>query len=120
MPKRPRQSHIPKQQPVRRKIRRPNGQSPALEPAYAEEPVLAGVPAGAGAISAGETARSEPRPGRRMEMVRQMRETTAPLRTLPGQLPTYGREYLVSELRTIGIITASLLSLIIVLAFVLR
>jgi hypothetical protein len=117
MPKKPRQSHVPKQQVARRKVRRPNVQSSAvMAPAYVEEPF---VDSGEGEQVIESSTPVAPRPSRRLELVRQSRESV-PLRSLPGQLPTYDRAYLVSELRTISIVTASLLALIIVLAIVLR
>jgi hypothetical protein len=60
-----------------------------------------------------------PRAGRRLEQVTRTRDQLT-TRIVPGQLPTFERSYLVSELRRIAIISTSLLALIIVLTFVLR
>jgi hypothetical protein len=118
MPKKPRQSHIPKQV-TRRKARRPNVPAAVIEPAYApEEAAYVEVDGSVVHTPAPVATAAEPR-RRRLELVRQSREAM-PLRSLPGQLPTYDRAYLVSELRTIGVITTALLALIIVLAIVLR
>jgi hypothetical protein len=57
--------------------------------------------------------------GRRLELVTRDREQTV-VRVIPGQLPTFERSYLISELRRIGMISGSLLALIIVLTVLLR
>lgn len=59
--------------------------------------------------------------GRRLEQLRRssVGEHAGP-RVIAGQLPTFERSYLVSELRRIAITSGLLLTLIIVLAFVLR
>jgi hypothetical protein len=59
------------------------------------------------------------RPRRRLEQV-QRSQDTLPLRMLPGQLPTFEHAYLVRELRTIGLISTTLLGVIILLTFLLR
>ena len=58
---------------------------------------------------------------RRLEAVRTPSEVaTTTYRAAPGQLPTFDRHYLMRELWQIGIISGSLLLLIIVLAVILR
>jgi hypothetical protein len=84
-----------------------------------EEPAYVAVESGAEALTPEPAPTVARRPQRRLDLVRQTRESV-PLRSLPGQLPTYNRAYLVSELRTIGLVTASLLATIILLAVVLR
>ncbi len=116
MPKKSRHAHVPKQQAARRKTRRsaaPGAPAAPLpeEPAFAEPPI-AEVP--------GYTANVVgTRPLRRLELLRASREPTA-VRVVPGQLPTFEREYLVGELRRIALTASSLLAVIVVLAIVLR
>jgi hypothetical protein len=64
-------------------------------------------------------ASTAPRQRRRLESLARDRETSA-VRIVPGQLPTFERSYLVHELRNIAITAGILLTLIIVLAIVLR
>jgi hypothetical protein len=115
MAKKPRQAHIPKQAVTRRKPRRPATPAVAREPApvFADEPLLDIAPA------MGQ-APVDTRPRTRLEALRQSRETVTTMRVVPGQLPTFERAYLVSELRRIGVISTALLGLIIVLTILLR
>jgi hypothetical protein len=83
-----------------------------VESAFAGEPVFAPPPVQAAPVSAQPVAR------RRLDMVQQRRE--AVVRTVPGQLPTFERGYLVSELRQIGITSGALFAFIVVLAILLR
>jgi hypothetical protein len=116
MAKKTRQAHIPKQAVTRRKPRRPATPAVAREPApvFADEPALNIAPA------MGVQAPVDTRPRTRLEALRQSRETVTPMRVVPGQLPTFERAYLVSELRRIGVISTALLGLIIVLTILLR
>ena len=117
MPKKPRQAHVPKQVAARRKARRTATSQPvSVEPApiFADEPVIS-VGSSMGGQSPVDT-----RPRTRLEVLRQSRDTVAPLRTVPGQLPTFERAFLVSELRRIGLISTALLGVIIVLTILLR
>ena len=117
MPKKARRSHVPGQ-PAKRKARRPAGQ-PSVAPA-APEPVFAEPPIAElphlGAVGAVDT-----RPHRRLQLLTQRRsEAQAAVRVVPGQLPTFERAFLVSELRRIVVTAGALLALIVVLAMVLR
>jgi hypothetical protein len=117
MPKKTRQAHVPKQQVAKRRQPRRTiaaQVAPPAAPAFAETPAEDDVTSVA--------ARADPvatRPRRRLEVVQRTHEPVS-LRTLPGQLPTFERAYMVRELRTIGVISTSLLALIILLTFVLR
>ena len=118
MAKKSRQAHVPKQIVARRKARRTaTGQPVAVEPApvFADEP-LVNVGAAMGSQPPVDT---RPRSSR-LEALRQSRDQVAPMRTVPGQLPTFERAYLISELRRIGIISTALLGVIIVLTILLR
>ena len=58
---------------------------------------------------------------RRLQLLTQRRsEAQAAVRVVPGQLPTFERAFLVSELRRIVVTAGALLALIVVLAIVLR
>ena len=77
----------------------------------------------AGFLGAGPIAPAAPRVGRRVGSLRtplDRSEGVAAARMNPGQLPTFERAYLMRELRQIGIISTSLLALIIVLTIILR
>jgi hypothetical protein len=132
MPKRPRQAHIPNQS-KRRKVRRPdpgaatvrqpdvarNGSSRVDEPVFADPPVRPE----AGFLGAGPIAPAAPRVGRRVGSLRtplDRGEALSAARVNPGQLPTFERTYLMRELRQIGVISTSLLALIIILTIILR
>ena len=90
-----------------------------FEPNFADEPLMAGgVATGIG--SGPVDTRPQPRPvGRRLEMLRGSRETTA-VRVTPGQLPTYERGFLQDELRRITLISGGLLAVILILTVFLR
>ena len=62
---------------------------------------------------------TEARTRRRFDTLTQAREPVA-TRTVSGQLPTFERSYLETELKTIGVITGALLGLIVVLTVLLR
>jgi hypothetical protein len=57
---------------------------------------------------------------RRLELVQRRQVDSAPIRTVPGQLPVLGRAYLAAELRGIAVISTSLLAVIVALTFILR
>jgi hypothetical protein len=81
-------------------------------PTFADEPALAMMPGyGTGVVA--------PRTRRRTEMLTAERDHISG-RVIPGQLPTFERSYLVTELRRISIISASLLALLLVLTLALR
>lgn len=61
----------------------------------------------------------EARPRRRLEMLTRSQDSPV-VRVSAGQLPTYERAYLLGELRRIAIVSGLLLTLIVVLAIVLR
>jgi hypothetical protein len=84
-----------------------------------EAPVFADPPAVDISPAMGVQTPVDTRPYRRLAAVRQNQEAV-PIRSLPGQLPTFERAYLIDELRRIGIISTGLLSLIIALTIVLR
>jgi hypothetical protein len=72
-------------------------------------------------LGTGPVATAAPaRPQRRLDIVRGAQEPVAPARVAPGQLPTFERAYLMRELRQIGVISTSLLGLIIALTLILR
>jgi hypothetical protein len=88
----------------------------------APEGVLAADAAYAGAAASSTvapTASAPQRQHRRLDQVRGV-ETAGGVRIVPGQLPTFERRYLVRELRQIGLISSSLLALIIALTVILR
>jgi len=135
MPKKRRQAHIPQQVRKRKPARRL-----AVPPVPEERAGLDGSPAFAGdvrapAVSAhagidgpaetrsnwpGQAIATETPRHRRLEELRQ-RQQSAPIRAAAsGQLPTFERAYLMSELRRISITAGTLLALIVVLAIVLR
>ena len=129
VPKRPRQAHVPLSQRTNRKPKRPfmtgaPGAAQPLpddsyEPNFADEPVFAGGTL-AGASGPVDT-RPQPRPGRRLEMLRgNTNRDMATARVTPGQLPTYERSYLMDELRRISLITGGLLGVILGLTVLLR
>lgn len=60
-----------------------------------------------------------PRMGRRLAAASSARESYSG-RSVPGQLPTFERSYLVRELTQIGVISGALLALLIVLSVVMR
>ncbi|HXH23338.1 MAG TPA: hypothetical protein VNN10_15060 [Dehalococcoidia bacterium] len=115
MPKKPRQAHIPRAKVARkRKANRRDAVSVAADafidvsgpvqvPAYGREPV-GPIPLAASGARAGH-----PPATARMSPAR-----------AAGQLPTFERAYLVEELRRIGVISASLLGVIVLLAIFLR
>jgi hypothetical protein len=139
MPKKRRAAHIPQQSTRRRKAPPRRDFAPAPEQPRDSEPpadidgnpIFAGETANWSSATAGftptgpvetrphwigsQTARRE---GRRRAELRG--GATGQVRLTPGQLPTYERAYLVNELQRIGIISGSLLAVIIVLAVVLR
>ena len=125
MPKRSRQAHVP-QQVRRRKARRqsadgrplPEAPGQAKEPVFADPPI-ANLPHMAAVGAVDTRPQMEARRRRRLELVRGGTEAVAG-RTIPGQLPTFDRSYLVHELRQILLTAGSLLAVIIVLALVLR
>ena len=89
------------------------------EPNFADEPVFAAgaLPGGSGPVDT----RPQPRPGRRLEMLRgNANRETATTRITPGQLPTYQRAYLMDELRRIALISGGLLGVILGLTVLLR
>jgi hypothetical protein len=131
VPKRPRQAHIPSQQRTNRKPKRPfmTGAGRATEPLPDDEifePNFADPPLIQGGVSTGigsgpVDTRPQPRPGRRLEMLRgNANRDTATSRITPGQLPTYQRAYLMDELRRISLISGGLLGVIIGLTVLLR
>ena len=65
------------------------------------------------------TAEAERRPRRRLDRVAQTHEGSG-VRVTPGQLPIFERGYLIRELKQIGVISAALFALTILLAIVLR
>jgi hypothetical protein len=138
MPKKRRNAHVPQQSSRRRKAAPRRDFSPAPDPARDEpptdldgNPIFASETADWSSATAGysptgpvetrphwigpQTARRE---GRRRAELRG--GAAGQVRVTPGQLPTYERAYLVNELQRIGIISGSLLAVIIVLAVVLR
>jgi hypothetical protein len=62
---------------------------------------------------------TDTRPRRRLAEIQRTREG-ASLRPLQGQLPTFEHAYLVRELRSIGLISTSLLGVIILLTLLIR
>lgn len=86
--------------------------APLPKPVFADPPV--GDVNGFGASGPVDT-----RPHRRLELLTRSREQAA-VRVVPGQLPTFERAFLVSELRRITVTAGSLFALIILLAIVLR
>lgn len=113
MPKRSRQSHIPAQV-RRRKPRRPNDFTSQL----AESEAFHDLAEAEGAAVPLVPATATPRMGRRLSAATASREGTAHRAT--GQLPTFERAYLIRELTQIGIISGSLLMVIILLWLVMR
>jgi hypothetical protein len=139
MPKKRRAAHIPQQSTRRRKAapRRdfasPPDQARDSEPPADLDgnPIFAGESANWSSATAGFTptgpvetrphcigSQTTRREGRRRAELRGA--AAGQVRVTPGQLPTYERAYLVNELQRIGIISGSLLAVIIVLAVVLR
>jgi hypothetical protein len=138
MPKKRRAAHIPQQATRRRKAAPRHNFAPAPDqtpeteprsdldgnPIFANEIAVPGATAGYAAVGPVETrpqwihSQTARREGRRRAELRGV--TTGPVRLAPGQLPTYDRAYLVSELQRIGIISGSLLAVIIVLTIILR
>jgi len=135
MPKKRRQAHIPQQARKRKPARRlPAPPAPETRTALDGSPIFAddvAAPAAtahygvAGPIETrphwiGQAAAAETPRRRRLEELRQ-RQQPAPVRSAAtGQLPTFERAYLVSELRRISITAGMLLALIVALAIVLR
>jgi hypothetical protein len=117
MPKRSRTSHIPSQI-RRRKPRRPNDFTSALAESQTFRN-LAEAEAGAVPLSPTAAPVAAPRMGRRLAAATGAREGYSG-RTLPGQLPTFERAYLIRELTQIAVISGSLLLLLIVLWVVMR
>jgi hypothetical protein len=138
MPKKRRNAHIPQQTARRRRAAARRDFAPAPEPPRENEPrdldgnpIFASETADWSSATPGfsPTGPVETRPhwigsqtGRREGRRRaELRGGAAgQVRVTPGQLPTYERAYLVNELQRIGIISGSLLAVIIVLAIVLR
>ena len=144
MPKKRRSAHIPQTiTHKRRSTRQPNAfpeSEPKTDlegnPIFADEPIhpeLTGAYGGAtspvetrpGWISGPRPADEARRPtGRRLEQLRRSAsgEHAGPGtgRIIAGQLPTFERSYLVSELRRIFITSGALLTLIIILNFVMH
>lgn len=135
MPKKRRQAHIP-QQVRKRKPARRLAASAAPEqragldgsPTFANDVRAPAVSAHAsidGPVEErgdwpGQAIATETPRRRRLEELRQ-RQQSAPARAAAtGQLPTFERAYLMSELRRISITAGTLLALIVVLAIVLR
>jgi hypothetical protein len=139
MPKKRRNAHIPQQTARRRKAAARRDFAPAPDQARDTEPrtdldgqpIFAGETANWSSATAGYTptgpvetrphwidSQTARREGRRRAELRG--GATGQVRLAPGQLPTYERAYLVNELQRIGIISGSLLAVIIVLALVLR
>jgi hypothetical protein len=139
MPKKRRNAHVPQQAARRRRAAARRDFAPAPDPPLESEPradldgnpIYASETADWSSATAGysptgpvetrphwigtQTARRE---GRRRAELRG--GAAGQVRVTPGQLPTYERAYLVNELQRIGIISGSLLAVIIVLAIVLR
>jgi hypothetical protein len=95
----------------RRKPRREGVVQNLPEPVFADEPTFVPPTAGSGPV--------DTRPRRRLASLSGVSEGGVPFRAA-GQLPTFERAYLVRELRQIGLTSLSLLSLIVVLALILR
>ncbi len=117
MPKRSRTSHIPSQV-RRRKPRRPNDFTSTLAESEAFKE-LAQAEAGAVPMTATAVPLAAPRMGRRLAAASRSSDSYSG-RSVPGQLPTFERSYLVRELTQIGVISGALLALLIVLWVVMR
>src|SRR5262249_14198642 len=103
-------------------VRRPlSASTPVLNP---EAPEFADAPIAmppSTQAPAGNIATAPARAGRRLDMVRTpSTASSAGVRVVPGQLPTFERSYLIREMRQIFLTAGSLLALIIVLTFILR
>jgi hypothetical protein len=138
MTKKRRTAHIPQGAPrKRRPVRRAFEGVPVAEPRtdaegnpiFADDAVAPDGLSGYGGSSPVETRphwigssdpEQTPARRRRLEQLRRSGGDMCGVRIAAGQLPTYERSYLVSELRRIGITSGLLLTLIIVLAIVLR
>ena len=142
MPKKSRSAHIPqtatrKRRPTLQPSAFPESEpKPDLEgnPIFADEPItpeLTGAYGGATSpvetrpewINTPRSSAEARRPtGRRLEQLRRSSsgEHATGGRIIAGQLPTFERSYLVSELRRIFITSGALLTLIIILNFVMH
>ena len=143
MPKKRRSAHIPQTMTRRRRTNREPNAFPESqprtdlegEPIFADDVVAPDATAawgGSGPVetrphwinSQRSTTEEARRPtGRRLEQLRRSssgEHAAAGGRIIAGQLPTFERSYLVSELRRIFITSGALLALIVILNFVMK
>jgi hypothetical protein len=85
-----------------------------------DEPVFADPPLNPAPAAFGASGPVDTRPRRRLDSLTRTRDAATAVRVVPGQLPTFERHYLMSELRRIIIISSVLMGAIIALTLLLR